>query len=233
MRIHSLQHVPFEDMAMIESWAQDQGHDTSRTHLFEGEALPDLGEFDWLVIGGGPMNVYEDEMYPWLAAEKIFIRDAIDDGKIVLGICLGAQLIADVLGGKVRRNDHREIGWHSVSLTQAAQKSEVFGVLPEEFVALHWHGDTFEIPPGAAWMAESDACENQAFLLGKAIGLQFHLEASMASIDDLITNCSHELAGGGDYVQSAGEILAGVDAIPEMNRLMARFLDEVERRYGV
>lgn len=88
---------------MIESWAQDRGHDTSRTLLFEGEPLPDLGNFDWLVIMGGPMNVYEDEKYPWLAAEKIFIREAIEGGKVVLGICLGAQLIADVLGGKVRK----------------------------------------------------------------------------------------------------------------------------------
>jgi len=232
MKIHYLQHVPFEDMAMIESWAKEKGHDISRTLLFEGEALPELEKFDWLVIMGGPMNIYEDEKYPWLAAEKSFIREAIEGKKVVLGICLGAQLIADVLGGKVRRNDHREIGWHPVSLTPEGSRSEIFGVLPKKFVALQWHGDTFDIPPGAAWMAKSEACENQAFQLGKAIGLQFHLEASMDSINDLIKNCSDELSGGGDYVQSDRQILAGVDVIPEMNGLMARFLDEVERLYG-
>jgi GMP synthase-like glutamine amidotransferase len=233
MRIHYLQHVPFEDMAMIESWAQEKGHDISKTLLFEDEALPELEKFDWLVIMGGPMNIYEDDKYPWLAAEKIFIRGAIEDGKVVLGICLGAQLIADVLGGKVKRNDRREIGWHPVSLTPEGSRSEFFGVLPEKFVALQWHGDTFEIPPGAAWTAKSEVCENQAFQCGKAIGLQFHLESSMESIGDLIKNCSDELSGGGDYVQSEEEILTGVDVIPDMNRLMARFLDEVERRYGV
>jgi len=232
MRLHYLQHVPFEDMAMIESWAREKGYDVSRTLLFEGETPPDPEKFDWLVIMGGPMNIYEDEKYPWLAAEKSFIRRAIEDGKIVLGICLGAQLIADVLGGKVRKNDHREIGWHPVSLTPEGSKSEIFGVLPEKFVALQWHGDTFEIPPGAAWMAKSEACKNQAFQLGKAIGLQFHLEASMESIDDLIENCADELSGGGEYVQSDGTISSHVDVIPEMNGLMARFLDEVERRYG-
>jgi GMP synthase-like glutamine amidotransferase len=232
MRIHSLQHVPFEDMAMIESWAREKGHDISRTLLFESEALPELEKFDWLVIMGGPMNIYEEEKYPWIAAEKIFIREAIEGGKVILGICLGAQLVADVLGGEVRKNKEREIGWHPVSLTPEGSSSEIFGVLPEKFVALQWHGDTFGLPPGAAWMAKSEACAHQAFQLGRAIGLQFHLEASMESIDDLIKNCSDELSGGGEYVQSEEDIRAHVGVIPEMNGLMARLLDEVERRYG-
>jgi GMP synthase-like glutamine amidotransferase len=232
MRLHYLQHVPFEDMATIEAWAKNKGHYISRTLLFEDETPPKTEEFDWLVIMGGPMNIYEDEKYPWLKEEKRFIKRMIEEGKIVLGICLGAQLVADVLGGNVHKNDHREIGWHGVSLTPAAKKSDIFGVLPERFVAFQWHGDTFEIPPGAAWMAESEACINQTFQLGKAVGLQFHLETSMKSIDDLIENCSDELSGGGEYVQSEEEILAHVDIIPGMNGIMARFLDEVERRYG-
>ncbi len=218
---------------MIEAWANGKGHDVSRTLLFEGEALPDIEKFDWLVIMGGPMNIYEDEKYPWLTAEKNFIRGVIEEGKIVLVICLGAQLVADVLGGKVRRNELREIGWHWVSLTAEAQRSEIFRVLPEKFVALQWHGDTFEIPPDATWMAKSEACANQAFQHGKAIGLQFHLEASMESIDDLVKNCSGELSDDGEYVQNEEDILARVDVIPEMNGLMARFLDEMERQYGV
>jgi len=179
------------------------------------------------------MNIYEDEKYPWLKEVKRFIKRAIEKGKIVLGICLGAQLIADVLGGKVRRNERREIGWHSVSLTPEAQRSEIFGLLPERFIALQWHGDTFDVPPGATWMAKSEACAHQAFQHGRAMGLQFHLEVSMDSIDDLVKNCSDELSGGGERVQSDGEILARVDVIPEMNGLMARFPDEVERRYGL
>ncbi len=231
MRIHSLQHVPFEGVGAIGTWAEERGHTISRTHLSRGEPLPEPTEFDWLVVMGGPMNIYEDEKYPWLKEEKRFIKRMIEEGKVVLGICLGAQLVADVLGGRVRKNEHREIGWHPVSLTPEAQRSEAFGSLPEKFIALQWHGDTFDLPPGAIHAAKSEACINQAFQLGRAIGLQFHLEASMESIDDLIKNCSEELSGGGEFVQSAGEIRAGVGVIPEMNGLMYRFLDEAERRY--
>jgi len=232
MRLHYLQHVPFEDMATIEAWAKNKGHYISRTLLFEDETPPKTEEFDWLVIMGGPMNIYEDEKYPWLKEEKRFIKRMIEEGKIVLGICLGAQLIADVLGGRVRKNEHREIGWHPVNLTPEGSKSDLFGLLPGEFVPLHWHGDTFDIPPGAVRMAESEGCENQAFQLGRTLGLQFHLEATAEGIGSLMRYCSDELAGGGRFVQAAEEILAGVEAIPEINGLMARFLDGVERLYS-
>jgi GMP synthase (glutamine-hydrolysing) len=231
MRLHYLQHVPFEDLAGIEDWAKDRCHQISRTLLFDGQELPGMDEFDWLVIMGGPMNIYEEDKYPWLAREKRFIRDAIISNKIVLGICLGGQLIADVLGGKVRKNLYKEIGWHTVKLTPEGQESGIFGVLPNTFMAFHWHGDTFEIPPQALRAAESKACANQAFMLGKAVGLQFHLESSMDSIDHLIGNCSDELVDG-KYIQSPEEILSHVDRFPEMNGLMALFLDTLEKELG-
>ena len=231
MKLHYLQHVPFEDLARIEDWARDRGHQISRTLLFDGQELPGMDEFDWLVIMGGPMNIYEEDKYSWLAGEKRFIRDAIASNKIVLGICLGGQLIADVLGGKVRRNLHKEIGWYSVKLTPEGQKSRIFNVLPNTFMALHWHGDTFEIPPEALRTAESEACANQAFALGKAVGLQFHLESSIDSIEHLIKNCSDELVKG-KYIQSPEMILSNVDRFPEINRLMALFLDTMEKELG-
>lgn len=174
------------------------------------------------------MNIYEEDSYPWLAGEKRFIQEAISGSKIVLGICLGGQLIADVLGGKVRRNLYKEIGWHPVKLTPEGRGSRIFNVLPDSFTAFHWHGDTFEIPPGALRAAESDGCSNQAFVLGKAVGLQFHLESSMDSIDHLIKNCSDELVDG-KYIQSPEEILSRADRFPEINGLMALFLDTMER----
>ena len=219
-------------MATIENWGMDRGHEISRTQLFEGGRLPETDEFDWLVIMGGPMNIYEHDRYPWLIKEKQFIRRAIAKDKIVLGICLGAQLIADVLGGKVGRNDHREIGWHPVTLTSKASCSEVFGVLPEKFLAFHWHSDTFEIPTCAEKMAKSEGCPNQAFQKGKVIGLQFHMESSVDSIGRLIRNCSDELVAG-EYVQMGDEILTQTWQVDEMNRMMFRFLDEIEKRYGV
>lgn len=231
MRLHYLQHVPFEDLARIESWAKDRGHEVSRTLLFDGQELPGMEEFDWLVIMGGPMNIYEEDKHPWLVREKKFIRDAIASSKIVLGICLGGQLIADVLGGKVRKNPYREIGWHPVKLTPEGQESRIFNVLPNSFMAFHWHGDTFEIPPQAIRAAESEACSNQAFVFGKAIGLQFHLESSMDSIDHLIKNCSDELVNG-KYIQSQEELLSHTDRFPEINKLMANFLDNMEKELG-
>ena len=231
MRLHYLQHVPFEDLARIEDWAKIRDHEITGTLLFDGQELPGMDEFDWLVIMGGPMNIYEIDKYPWLAGEEKFIRDAIASNKIVLGICLGAQLIADVLGGKVQRNLYKEIGWHTVRLTPEGRKSRIFNVLPNTFMALHWHGDTFEIPPEALRTAESEACASQAFILGKAVGLQFHLESSRNSIEHLIENCGDEIVEG-KYIQSSQEIRSHIDRFPEMNRLMALFLDTMEKELG-
>jgi len=231
MKIHYLQHVPFEDLANIEAWAKSRGHDITRTQLFSDEALPKMADFDWLIIMGGPMNIYEDDKYPWLSREKEFIRLAIAGDKIVLGICLGAQLMADVLGGIVRRNEYREIGWFSVSLTKEGILSPIFSVLPQRFVALHWHGDTFEIPSGAVRTAESRACKNQAFMQGKAIGLQFHLESSSDSIDHLLQNCADELTEG-PYVQRPEELSAHAEQFSQIRGLMEQFLDRVEEELG-
>lgn len=231
MRIHYLQHVPFEDLANIQAWAEKRGHETSGTMLFRDEPLPDLNGFDWLVIMGGPMNIYEHNRYPWLVREKEFIGRAIAADKIVLGICLGAQLMADVLGGGVRRNEHKEIGWFPVRLTPEAKSSKIFRVLPDNFVAFHWHGDTFDIPPGALRMAESQACKNQAFEFHRAVGLQFHLESSMDSIDHLILNCSDELSEG-RYIQRPKELLSHLDRFSEIRMLMEVFLDNMEKALG-
>ena len=231
MIIHYLQHVPFEDLANIEAWARSRGHDLSKTLLFAGDSLPRMADFDWLIVMGGPMNIYEEDKYPWLAEEKEFIHQAIANDKIVLGICLGAQLMADVLGGKVRENVHREIGWFPVKLMPESKASPIFRVLPEEFMALHWHSDTFEVPPGAVHTAESQACKNQAFELGKAIGLQFHLESSLDSIEHLLLNSADELTDG-QYVQKPKEILAHLDRFPELHRLMDTFLDNMEKVLG-
>src|SRR5574341_657976 len=142
MRLHSLQHEPFEGLANIEVWAKNKGHSITRTLLFNNEKLPQISDIDWLIIMGGSMNIYEEEKFPWLAEEKNFIAEAIANKKIVLGVCLGSQLIADVLGGKVSKNRHKEIGWFPVTLTKEARNSSIFSNLPEKFTAFHWHGDT-------------------------------------------------------------------------------------------
>ena len=224
MRVCCLQHVPFEGPAHIESWARAAGHDLFTARVFAGE-LPRPDDFDWLIILGGPMNVYEETAYPWLVGAKRLIETAIAGGKIVLGICLGAQLIAAVLGAPVRRNSHLEIGWYPVTLTPEAAASPAFSVLPPTFTAFHWHGDTFDIPAGAVRTAASEACANQAFdYQGRVFGWQFHLESSLASVEALIDNCGDELTG--PFVQSRAR-LPSAGSVAAANSLMEIFFDNM------
>ena len=230
MRIHSLEHEPFEGLGNIEVWAKNRGHSITRTFLFNNEELPDISDFDWLVIMGGSMNIYEEDKFPWLKREKEFIAKAIAANKILLGVCLGSQLIADVLGGKVSKNQHKEIGWFPVSLTREAENSSIFSSLPGTFTAFHWHGDTFKIPRGAKRMAQSEGCMNQAFECGRAIGLQFHLEYSKKSIDMMFRNCGDELVDG-KYIQTPDEIISKIGNVYEMNKTLDLILDNMEREF--
>ena len=224
MRIHYLQHVPFEGIASIETWAFYRGHALSSTRFFANESLPQMQDFDWLIVLGGPMNIYETEKYFWLTEEKRFIEQAIKNDKTVIGICLGAQLIADVLGAKVTQNTFKEIGWFPVELTT---ESPVFHTLPQRFKALHWHGDTFELPHGAVHLARSKACENQAFVYEeKVLSLQFHLEATTGSARQIIANCGGELVGG-KYIQSSRAILWKSEYFLPANQKMYQILDNL------
>lgn len=171
MKIHYLQHVAFEGLGSIENWAKLQGHTLSATQLYQDESLPSLENIDFLLVMGGLMNIYEEDKYPWLINEKKFIEQAIKHDKIVLGSCLGSQLIADVLGAKVFPNLEPEIGWFPIEVTAAAQNSNIFNVLPKQLTVFHWHGDTFELPQGATRIAKSDGCHNQAFIYGKKLSV--------------------------------------------------------------
>ena len=232
MKLHYVQHVPFEGPANIESWAREQNWEISCTHLYRGEKPPPADQLDWLVVMGGPMNIYEEDIYPWLAAEKEFIRQAIAADKIVLGICLGAQLVADVLGGKVTRNQYKEIGWFPVSILPQESSSVAFRGLPAEFMALHWHGDTFSLPPGSSMLAQSEACPAQAFSFnsGRVLALQFHLESSIESVSSLIQNCSDELVGG-KYIQTADEILNPRENFSKIHKTLLQMLENMKAAF--
>jgi GMP synthase (glutamine-hydrolysing) len=225
MRIHYLQHVPFEGLGHIETWALQQGHGLSATALFSGEPLPTPEAFDLLVIMGGPMGVYDTDEYAWLTPEKRFIEQALRAGKKVLGICLGAQLMADVLGAKVYKNRHKEIGWHPVARAAGADNSPLADLFPAQFQAFHWHGDTFDLPAGALHLAQSEACRHQAFFYPPGVlGLQFHLESTEASIAQLIANCGDELVPG-PYIQGEVDIREHRDRIAPSNARMRAILD--------
>ena len=194
MKIQVLQNISFEGPGYIEEIAGIHGNDLHVTRLFDGEHPFPPTDYDMLVIMGGPMNIYEENEYPWLGIEKKAIEQAINSEKIVIGICLGAQLLADVLGAEVYKNDEREIGWFPVNRIIPASGELPLQFLPEKATVFHWHSETFDIPRNAIRLFGSDATENQSFLYeGKVLAMQFHLEMNLTSIEDLAYFCEDDL----------------------------------------
>lgn len=225
MRVHVLQHVPFEGPGSILAWAQSRGATLTTTRFFESALLPGSSQFDVLVVLGGSMSVHDAARFPWLLDEKRFVRESIQSGKPVLGICLGAQLIASSLGARVYPGVHKEIGWFPVHAEHHGSSAYRF---PETLEVFHWHGETFDLPVGAVRLARSAACPQQAFQVGaRTIGLQCHLETTPESAAALISNCRHELVAA-PYVQTE-ESLRAVPAsrYAGINRLMAEVLDYI------
>jgi len=224
MHIHWLQHVPFEELGEIERWTVRQGHTLSCTRLFAGDLLPDLDAFKMLVIMGGPMGIYDEQEYPWLIQEKAFLRAAVEAKKAVIGICLGAQLLADVLGASVTANKDKEIGWFPINRTNGIPTA-LKEFLPEKQTVFHWHGDTFSLPKNALHLYSSAGCRNQAFLyMDRVLALQFHLETTPESAQSLVENCRHELASG-PWIQTEEQILTGNEKFAGINRTMDQILD--------
>ncbi len=196
MRIHWLQHVPFEDLGCIAPILIGQGHSLSATPWYvDTPAVPAPDAFDALIVMGGPMGVADEAQYPWLSGEKRLIRAALDAGKPVLGICLGAQLIAHVLGAPVTRNPEPEIGWFDVERTDAGRGHPLLAGIPERMRVFHWHGDTFDLPDGAVHLASTPVCAHQAFSLGpRVLALQFHLEATAGDLETWFVGHTAEIA---------------------------------------
>ncbi|WP_276274146.1 type 1 glutamine amidotransferase [Haloarcula litorea] len=205
------------------------GHDLTGTRLYDGESLPDLSTFDWLIVMGGPMGIHDTDEYPWLTAEKNLIRTAVDADKVVVGICLGAQLVAEALGGQVSEADISEIGWFPVEATAEAAKSPLFADFGETYEVFHWHGDTFDLPEGATRVARTEACANQAFVYGdRVVGLQFHLESSSTTVDEIIEN-SGDLPDG-PFVQDDETMRAAVEKTEPLEQRLRTLFDNLEQQ---
>jgi GMP synthase-like glutamine amidotransferase len=220
--------VPFEGLGSIAEWAMRRGADVQPTRLYAGDGLPALEDVDMVIAMGGPMSVNDDATLPWVAGEKRFIREAIERGLPVLGICLGAQLIASALTARVYPLGEREIGWFPVE--HAPVPGNVLdgtGSTP-----FHWHGETFDLPTGAVRLASNAACANQAFALNDrpVVGLQFHLEATPETVDALVAHCRSEMTPS-RYVQTEDELRAApARHYVTANRLIERVLEILTQR---
>jgi GMP synthase-like glutamine amidotransferase len=182
-----IKHVDVEGPGLIEYCLRQEKIPYQILDLKPSVRFPKLEDITHIVLLGGPMNVYEEERYPFLRDEDLFIKDAIQKGKAILGICLGAQLIAKALGAKVFKAPVKEIGWYDVSLTKTGSQDPLFSELPKTFSVFQWHEDTFEIPKSGKLIATSSPVSHQAFRYGeKVYGLQFHLEVTEAMIYEWI-----------------------------------------------
>jgi GMP synthase-like glutamine amidotransferase len=224
MKMAVLQHVRFEGPAAIADWAAARGIDVTVRHLYRGDPLPDLPEFDMLTVMGGPMSANDEAVLSWLAPEIALVGDAIASQKIVLGVCLGAQIIAKALGANVYAGTQKEIGWFPV---HAESPHELFEDLPGQFMAFHWHGETFDLPANAGRLASTPVTANQAFAVGNTVlGLQFHMEATPESVNALIENAADEV-GDGPFQQKPDAIRAGLGHCAGLGQHLDRILDRL------
>ena len=224
-----LRHVRHEPAGTVEDALAAAGLEFRYVDLFH--AIPTAAELDLhgvpgLIVMGGPMNVDETDKYPFLAAELQWIRQAVEMRLPLLGICLGAQLLAKSLGSKVFANGVKEIGWYAIELTAAAATDPLFAGCAKSLTVFQWHGDTFDLPPGAVHLAKSRACPQQAFRVGdSAYGLQFHVEMTAPMIDDwlgVLGNCG-ELAEL-DYIDPAAIRAAVPQKLPPLQALARQVL---------
>jgi GMP synthase-like glutamine amidotransferase len=222
MRIHYLQHETYESLGCIEEWIKEKEFSVTSTKFYEYTALPNPSDLDFLIIMGGPMNVYEEDKYPWLKDEKTFIKNSIESDKKILGICLGSQLLADALGASVYPNKFKEIGWFPI---QIKNNNNFFSDFPNEIEVFHWHGDTFDLPNGAIHIAESSVCKNQAFVFkDRVVGLQFHFEVTKNSVKEMVSGGVDELILD-KYIQSEKQIYELSYLSEKNNKLMFKLLE--------
>ncbi|MGM8364485.1 type 1 glutamine amidotransferase [Virgibacillus sp. W0181] len=231
MRIHALINYSVADLGTIGDWAKEKGYSIRTTHVSTERKFSEIDSFDMLIILGGIMGAYEESQYPWLIEEKEFILRAIRSEKMVLGICLGAQMIADVLGGKAYPHEHYEIGWWEVRFDEKINRIPLFKNLPRKVTFFQYHGDTYELPGDAEWLAGSDGCKNQAFLYGdRVIGLQFHPEFSEKKLQEIVKLNGDEIKEG-TYSQLPDQFLGQEEYALKAKQFLFQLLDNMEETY--
>lgn len=229
MNVLAFRHFSFDDIHALSWWSLRNGHRLTVQDPSQGIDPEWLEQTDLLIILGGPMSVYQETSLSWLTEEKRFVEKAIRQDKKILGICLGAQMLADVLGGRVYPHTCKEIGWHGIHRT--SEQHPWFDGVPDRFVSFQWHGDTFDLPQGTKRLAWSEGCRNQAFSYGdRIVGLQFHLETTPDCIEEMLNRWAEELQNEQPYIQSAARIRQEIGRSEDSFRLLHRILDQTEVR---
>ncbi len=235
MRIQLIEHDP-EDFSRtnISLWAAKKGYRVNQTYVCNNEELPPVDSFDWLMVMGGSQQAWDEGASPWLQEEKAFLSDTLAAGKIILGICFGAQLLAEALGGKLFPNPQKEIGWHEVSLTREGQESFLFQDIPSDFVTFHWHSDHFSLPRSCTRLAGSKATENQAFVDQDRplVGLQFHPEYTRDMVTYFAREHSQDWTSDA-HISTKDEVLARTKEIPDTYWLMETLLNNIQQEFSV
>lgn len=227
MHLHYFQHNHFEDLGFIGDWAKSNNFTTSVTRFDLKPELPLIQDFDWLVIMGGAMGVHDSDHYPWILEEIEFIKEAIHSGKIVIGICLGSQMIASALGARVYKNSEPEMGFWPINFSQEAQQDNVFRHFPANLNVMHFHFDTFTLPEGAILMAKSTVTPVQAFRYNKNVfALQFHSELTESILPVFIKELESEIIAG-PLVQNPNEMLQKINYCNVNNETFSKVLDEI------
>ncbi len=225
MKIHVLQHVPFENPGTILDWAKERHFSLGFTRFYVRDKLPEPDDFDLLIIMGGPMNLADTIKYPWLVQEKEFIKRCLVLEKRMVGICLGAQLLAELLGAKIYRNSQKEIGWFPLRKNKTSGHKILNLFKEDDIFAFHWHGDTFDLPEDARLLFSSKATKNQAFVWKDRIfALQFHWEVKPENIRLLLENAAGDLTSG-SFVQQPENMLTEATLFVNARNNLFRFLD--------
>lgn len=234
MRLHLFEHDPIDmSRTNITKWAEAKGYQITQTYVCNNEKMPAIDDLDWLMVMGGSPHAWEEDVHPWLAPEKEFIARALDNNKPILGICFGAQLLAEALGGSVFRNENEEIGWIEVTLSEDGKNSFLFQNVPETFLTFHWHSDHFSLPPGCTRLAYSEPSANQAYICKERpiAGVQFHPEYTRDMVKQFAREWGDEWQKG-PFVADKEAVLAQTEKIPDTYWLMTTMLDNMVREFG-
>jgi len=225
MRLHFFQHVEYHERAFLPEWAAAHGHELVRVMVPQVTELPDADEIDALIIAGGPMSIWEVERHPWLSSEKNLLSKLLEQDIPVLGICLGAQLMAEQLGINVKPLNNLNIGWYPIVLNEDINNTWLSGALPERFDSFFWHGDAFALPADAVPVGSTLPDASQGFVWKRSIALQFHLEVTPQWARHLVTRDSDQLVPSPN-VQSAQTILAKPTELYRRNNVLMSSLLE-------